>query len=82
MNTKTTRVVLIAAMLGLSAGFVGCKKQEETPIEKMQDGIGDALNTRDNEELKDAGEDAKDAMENAGDAIEQKAEDTKEAVTE
>ena len=81
-SSNTTRVVLLAAMLGLTTGFVGCKKQEESPVEKIQDGVGDALNTRDNEKLKDAGEDAKDAMNNAGEAVQEKAEETKEAVTQ
>lgn len=59
----------LIAVLGLGLGVSACQKKEETPVEKAVDALGDATNTRDNEALKDAGEDAADAVENAGEAV-------------
>ncbi|WP_029889960.1 hypothetical protein [Polycyclovorans algicola] len=69
------RNLLIALVLSMGLGVAACQKAEETPMEKATDAFGDATDTRDNEELKDAGEDAEDAMENAGDAVEEAVED-------
>ncbi len=74
-STLNLRTAMVATMLGLGVMLAGCEKKEETPIEKMSDAVQDGLNTRDNEKMKDAGEDAKDAIENAGEAIEEKAEE-------
>lgn len=68
------RNAALLAVMSLGLGLTACQKKEESAVEKAVDGIGDATNTRDNENLKDAGEDAKDAVENAGEAM-------KEAVT-
>jgi hypothetical protein len=64
------RNLLITLVLSLGLGVAACQKQEETPVEKATDAVGDLTNTRDNEELKDAAEDAEDAVEDAGDAVE------------
>lgn len=66
MNLKHAALV---AVIGLGLTVSACEKKEETPMEKLGDAIGDATNTRDNEKLKDAGEDAADAVENAGEAM-------------
>ncbi|HEY0975043.1 MAG TPA: hypothetical protein VGE57_11160 [Solimonas sp.] len=68
------RAVALASMLGLGLALTACKKEEETPMERATEAVKDGLNVRDNEKLKDAGEDAKDAMENVGEAIEEKVE--------
>ena len=47
---------------------VACEKKE-TPAEHAVDKTKDALDIREHEKLKDAGEDAKDAMKDAGDAV-------------
>lgn len=56
----------IAVTLALSVG--GCGK-EETPVEKAVEGTKDALDMREHEKLKDAGEDAKDAIDNAVEGV-------------
>ena len=55
--------VLMIALLG-----AGCGK-EETPVEKAVEGTKDALDVREHEKLKDAGEDAMDAIDNAAEGI-------------
>jgi hypothetical protein len=59
----------LVAVIGLGLAVSACEKKEETPMEKLGDAVGDATNTRENENLKDAGEDAADAVENAGEAV-------------
>ncbi|MGQ0501572.1 MAG: hypothetical protein ACT4P0_03015 [Panacagrimonas sp.] len=61
---------LLFAVLSLGVSMSACKNKEESTMEKAVDAVGDATDTRDNEGLKDAGEDAKDVMENAGDKVE------------
>lgn len=73
---KTSKAVLLTALLiGASVSMAACSK-EETPVEKAGDKVGDALNMRDHEKLKDAGEDAKDA---AGNAVEGVKDEAKKA---
>lgn len=69
------RMLALAAMVGLGASLAACDKKDESPMERASDSIQDGLNTRDNEQMKDAGEDVKSAIENTGDAIENKADD-------
>lgn len=57
------------AVLSLGLGMAACEKKEPTPVEKATDGAKDALNMRDNEKLKDAGEDAADAVDNAAEGV-------------
>lgn len=68
------RNMMLLAVLSLGLGLSACEKKEETTAEKVVDAVGDATNTRDNEGMKDAGEDAAAVVENA-------AEEVKEAVT-
>lgn len=65
---KIRNAALLAA-LSLGLAITACEKKDDTPMEEMGNAIGDATNSRDNEEMKDAGEDAKDAMENAADGV-------------
>jgi hypothetical protein len=79
MYIKNLGLALLVATLGLGAGLSGCEKHDD-PGEKASESVKDALNMRDNEKLKDAGEDMKDAAKDAGDAVKEKAEDVKEDV--
>lgn len=65
---KMRNLVLLAA-LSVGLGLSACQKKEEGPVEKMGDAFGDATNTRENEHMKDAGEDMKDAAENAKEGV-------------
>lgn len=56
--------LLVASMLTILM-CTGCDTKE-TPVDQAKD----ALNIRDHEKLKDAGEDAKDAVENAAEGVE------------
>ena len=70
---NTGKTALLAALLiGASVGMSACQK-EQTPAEKAVDSVGDALNIRDHEKLKDAGEDAKDAASDAAQGVKDEA---------
>ncbi len=78
---KLSHAMLAAASsLLLFAG--GCAK-EKSPLDKAVDGTKDALNIRDHEKLKDAGEDVQSAAKNAAggvkDAAKDAADDVKDA---
>ncbi len=60
--------LLVASMLAVLMA-AGCE-QKQTPVEKAKD----ALNMRDHEKLKDAGEDATDAVHNAVEGVKDAAE--------
>lgn len=64
MKSKNLGILALVA-LGLSLG--ACGNKDESAMGEAMDAMGDATNTRDNEEFKDAAEDAGDAMENAAD---------------
>jgi uncharacterized FlaG/YvyC family protein len=64
---KTT-ILLIASGL-LAAGLVSCQKKETTVREEVSDKVGDALNTRDHEKLRDAAEDIEKDVKEAGKGI-------------
>lgn len=64
--------LLAALMMGASLSMAACGK-EQTPAEKAADSVGDALNMRDHEKLKDAGEDAKDAAHDAAQGVKDEA---------
>lgn len=75
---KTSKTALMAALLiGTSISMVACSK-EETPVEKATDSVGDALNMRDHEKLKDAAEDAQSAVGNAVEGVKEEAKKTTE----
>lgn len=55
---------LVVAVLASTLFAAGCEKKESS-VDKAVDGTKDALDIRDHEKLKDAGEDAKDAIHDA-----------------
>ena len=59
--------IIVAALL-TAALATGCEKKESA-ADKAVDGTKDALNIREHEKLKDAGEDAKDAINEAADGV-------------
>jgi len=65
---------LVVAVLASALFAAGCQKKEST-VDKAIDGTKDALDIRDHEKLKDAGEDAKDAMNEAADGVKDAAHD-------
>ena len=66
---NSSKAALLAAlMMGASLGMTACQK-EQTPVEKASDAVGDALNVRDHEKLKDAAEDAKSAASDAAQGV-------------
>ena len=72
MQRTSSRFVMLAALLlGLAMPLVACEKSES---EKLTDKAKDALDLRDHEKLRDAGEDVRDAFENAGQAVEDEVE--------
>jgi hypothetical protein len=68
------RNAALLVMVTLGLGLAGCEKRAETPVEKATDSVKDALDMREHEKLKDAGENlqdaAQDATEAAKDAVE------------
>ncbi len=77
-STLKLRTLVIASMLGLGVSLAACEKKEESPIEKVTESVKDGLDMRENEKMKDAGENAADAFKDAGEAIEEKAEEATE----
>jgi hypothetical protein len=69
--------LLVAALIGLSSPLFACEREQKSGVEKLGDKTKDALDMREHEELKDAGEDAKDAVKDAADAVEKEAESLK-----
>lgn len=79
--SRTAHRAIAAAIfaLGIAGGVTACGGDEDdSMIDSATERAADALDMRENEEMKDAAEDASSAMENAGDAVEEKAEDMKE----
>lgn len=74
-NTLKLRTLVLATVIGLGASLAACQKKDESPMERASDAVQDGLNMRQNEEIKDAGEDVQSAIENTGDAIERKADE-------
>lgn len=64
------KVPSLLAVVWVAAALVavGCDRND-TPAERAVDGAQDALDMREHEKLKDAGEDAADAVENAAEGI-------------
>lgn len=67
MKVTTT---LAAALLLSALAVAGCDR-EETPVQNAVESTKDALNMREHEKLKDAGEDMGDALENAVEGIQE-----------
>ena len=76
---KTSAIIIAAAFTCFSLSACGKKDTEE-----VKDKVGDALNTRPNEKLRDASEDlqkdVKDASKDAGDAVKELGKEIKEDV--
>jgi hypothetical protein len=64
------RNALILALLSLGLSMTACKKKDDGAMENAADAIGDATDSRDHENMKDAGEDVKDAAENVKEGVE------------
>jgi hypothetical protein len=60
--------LVVATMFAAALLATGCEKKESA-VDKAVDGTKDALNIRDHEKLKDAGEDAKDAVNEAAEGV-------------
>jgi hypothetical protein len=69
MKTTLKSAITVAAVIfatGLSCILVtGCEEKPRT----LREGVGDALDTRPNENLKDAGEELKDGLKDAKEEI-------------
>lgn len=70
--------LIVTLSLALLAG--ACAKQNDTPLESAVDNTKDALDVRDHEAIKDAGEDVQAAAANAGEAAHDAAVELKDAV--
>ena len=69
MTRKIALRLLVATLLGLASPLMACPSKEKSPVEKLSDQAKDALDMREHEKLKDAGEDVNDAVKDAGDAV-------------
>jgi hypothetical protein len=69
--------ILVAALLGLGSPLLACQREEKSGVEKLSDKAKDALDVREHEKLKDAGEDVEAALEDAGAAAKEEAESRK-----
>ena len=71
-----TTTTLASALLVAIAVTAGCAKHDSSPVGRAVENTKDALDVRDHEKLKDAGEDiadaARDAKQGAKDAIDGK----------
>lgn len=61
-----SRVLLVAVCIG---GLAACEKKPETTAEVVEDKVGDMLDTRANENFKDAAEDASSAVSEAAEGV-------------
>lgn len=62
--SKSAKTILLTLLIGAGVGMAACGKEEST-LDKAKDSVGDALNLREHEKLKDAAEDAKAAVQDA-----------------
>lgn len=74
-ETMKLRTVIAVSMLGLGVVTLSAcdRNKDDTPLERASESVQDGLNIRENEAIKDAGEDVQSAIENTGEAIENKA---------
>jgi hypothetical protein len=70
LNTSSGLKLLVLAM---ALAVVGCDRNQPT-TEGAVEGAKDALDMREHEKLKDAGEDAVDAVENAAEGVKDEVE--------
>jgi gas vesicle protein len=71
---------LLAATLAVSCMLGACSKEPDNAIDNAVENTKDALDMRDHEKLKDAGEEAKEAAKDAGAAAKDAAGDAADAV--
>jgi hypothetical protein len=69
--------ILMLGAVGLGGPLLGCERRDKTTTEKLGDQAKDALNMREHEKMKDAGENVKDAAKDAGQAVQDEAEQKK-----
>ena len=74
MTRKIALRLLVASLLGLASPLLACPSKEKSEVEKLTDQAKDALDVREHEKLKDAGEDVSDAVKDAGDAVKEETE--------
>ena len=79
--SKTLRYPLLFALLSLGATVSACSDKEDSVAGEAVEDVRDGLNLRENEKLKDAGEDAADAMKDAADAVKEEAVEAKEELS-
>jgi hypothetical protein len=81
-NIKRLPSLLAVALLGLGSPLLGCHREDKSSVEKLGDKAKDALDVREHEKLKDAGEDVKDAAKDAAEGVKDAAKDAGAAVKE
>lgn len=70
-----TRIGGLLAVLALGLALGACDKKEDTSasaMDRAKESVGDAFDSRENEKLKDAGEDAEEALDNAAEGMKEK----------
>ena len=70
-----TVISLLAAALALSGVFGGCSKEPDNAVDKAVENTKDALDIREHEKLKDAGEEARDAVKDAAEGVKDEAKE-------
>ncbi|HZF16226.1 MAG TPA: hypothetical protein VE046_09820 [Steroidobacteraceae bacterium] len=73
-------ISLLAAAVAVASLLGGCSKTADNSLDQAVDKTKDALDIREHEKLKDAGEEAKEAVKDAGEATKDAANDTADAV--
>jgi len=68
----------VLAPLALASPLLGCQREDKSGVEKLSDKAKDALDMREHEKLKDAGEDVQDAAKDTGAALKDEAHSLKE----
>ena len=74
-NSSQLAPALMAIVFALASPLLACEKSGS---EKVVDKAKDALDMRDHEKWRDAGENVQDAAKDAGDAIQDEADELKE----
>ena len=79
--SKTLRYPLLFALLSLGAAVSACSEKKDSAADQAIENVQDGLNMRENEKLKDAGEDAVDAVKDAAEAVKEEAVEAKEEMS-
>jgi hypothetical protein len=75
-------IVTRCAVLVIVLLAAACTRQESTPLDKAVNSAKDALDMRDHEKLKDAGEEARDAVKDAATGVKDAAREAADQVKE